>query len=147
MLSRFSHVRFFATPWTVAHQALLSMGFSRQEFTAGWVQAGGHSGLSQTSQRLRLCECRLVVGLVCRRPLRGCLLGECGLVGTLLHSLHGAVKRHCVAAPTRGPLSHSCCLQARSREGQSQWEAAFWLHLTSQELVFQPKQVIQGFLC
>ena len=30
--SLFSHVRFFATPWTVAHQAPLSMGFSRQEY-------------------------------------------------------------------------------------------------------------------
>ena len=28
----FSHVQFFATPWTVAHQAPLSMGFSRQEY-------------------------------------------------------------------------------------------------------------------
>ena len=27
-----SHVWLFATPWTVAHQALLSMGFSRQEY-------------------------------------------------------------------------------------------------------------------
>ena len=27
-----SHVWFFATPWTVAHQAPLSMGFSRQEY-------------------------------------------------------------------------------------------------------------------
>ena len=26
-----SHVRLFATPWTIAHQAPLSMGFSRQE--------------------------------------------------------------------------------------------------------------------
>ena len=26
-----SHVRLFATPWTVAHQASPSMGFSRQE--------------------------------------------------------------------------------------------------------------------
>ena len=31
MLSRFSRVRLFATPWTVAHQASLSMGSSRQE--------------------------------------------------------------------------------------------------------------------
>ena len=31
-LSRLSHVRLFATPWTVAHQALLSTGFSRQEY-------------------------------------------------------------------------------------------------------------------
>ena len=30
VLSRFSHVRLFATPWTVAHRAPLSLGFSRQ---------------------------------------------------------------------------------------------------------------------
>ena len=35
MLSRFSHVWLFATPWTVAHQAPLSMGFSRQEYWSG----------------------------------------------------------------------------------------------------------------
>ena len=27
----FSHVRLFGTPWTVAYQAPLSMGFSRQD--------------------------------------------------------------------------------------------------------------------
>ena len=32
MLSGFSCVQFFAIPWTVAHQAPLSMGFSRQEY-------------------------------------------------------------------------------------------------------------------
>ena len=30
-----SHVRFFATPWTVAHQISLSMGFPRQEYCSG----------------------------------------------------------------------------------------------------------------
>ena len=30
-----SHVRFFATPWTVACQAPLSMGFSRQGYWSG----------------------------------------------------------------------------------------------------------------
>ena len=30
-----SYVRFFATPWTVAYQAPLSMGFSRQEYWSG----------------------------------------------------------------------------------------------------------------
>ena len=35
MLSRFSHVQLFVTPWTVAHQAPLSMGFSRQEYWSG----------------------------------------------------------------------------------------------------------------
>ena len=30
-----SHVRLFAIPWTAAYQALLSMGFSRQEYWSG----------------------------------------------------------------------------------------------------------------
>ena len=30
-----SHVQFFATPWTIAHQASLSMGFSKQEYWSG----------------------------------------------------------------------------------------------------------------
>ena len=33
--SRFSCVRLFETPWTVAHQAPLSMGFSREEYPSG----------------------------------------------------------------------------------------------------------------
>ena len=32
LLNWFSHVQLFATPWTVARQAPLSMGFSRQEY-------------------------------------------------------------------------------------------------------------------
>ena len=35
MLSHFSHVQFFAILWTVACQALLSKGFSRQEYWSG----------------------------------------------------------------------------------------------------------------
>ena len=35
VLSCFSCVWLFATPWTVAHQAPLSMGFSRQEYESG----------------------------------------------------------------------------------------------------------------
>ena len=35
MLSQFSHVQLFVTPWTVALQAPLSMGFSRQEYWSG----------------------------------------------------------------------------------------------------------------
>ena len=31
----FSHVQLFATPWTVAYQAFLSMEFSRQEYWRG----------------------------------------------------------------------------------------------------------------
>ena len=35
VLSRFSRVRLFVTLWTVAHQAPLSLGFSRQEYWSG----------------------------------------------------------------------------------------------------------------
>ena len=35
VLSPSSHVRLFATLWTVAHQPPLSMGFSRQEYWSG----------------------------------------------------------------------------------------------------------------
>ena len=35
MLSHLGHIRFFATLWTVAHQAPLSMRFSRQEYWNG----------------------------------------------------------------------------------------------------------------
>ena len=35
MLSHFSHVQLFVSPWTVARQAPLSMGFSRQEYWSG----------------------------------------------------------------------------------------------------------------
>ena len=35
MLSRFSHIWLFATPWTIAHQGPLSMGFSKQEYWSG----------------------------------------------------------------------------------------------------------------
>ena len=35
VISRFSCVWLFATPWTVAHQAPLSIGFSRQEYWTG----------------------------------------------------------------------------------------------------------------
>ena len=34
-LSRFSHVQLFVTLWTVTHQAPLSMGFFRQEYSKG----------------------------------------------------------------------------------------------------------------
>ena len=34
-LKSLSRVRLFATPWTLAYQAPLSMGFSRQEYWSG----------------------------------------------------------------------------------------------------------------
>ena len=35
MFSHFGHVPLFVTSWTIAHQAPLSMGYSRQEYWSG----------------------------------------------------------------------------------------------------------------
>ena len=35
MAQMLGHIWLFVTPWTVAHQAPLSMGFSRQEYWSG----------------------------------------------------------------------------------------------------------------
>ena len=35
VLSHFSRIQFFVTPWTVDHRAPLAMGFSRQEYWSG----------------------------------------------------------------------------------------------------------------
>ena len=35
VLSHFSHIRFFETLWTIAPQAPVSIGFSRQEYWRG----------------------------------------------------------------------------------------------------------------
>ena len=37
LLSRFSRVQLCVTPWTAAHQASLSLGFSRQEHWSGFA--------------------------------------------------------------------------------------------------------------
>ena len=46
----FSHVRLFATPWTVANQAPPSMGFSRQEYWSG-LPFSSPGGSSKTRDR------------------------------------------------------------------------------------------------
>ena len=37
VVSHFNHVQLFVTPWTVARQASLFMGFSRQEYWSGFL--------------------------------------------------------------------------------------------------------------
>ena len=55
VLSRFSHVSLFATPWTIPRQAPLSMGFSRQEYWSGLPRPPPedlpHSGIEPASLR------------------------------------------------------------------------------------------------
>ena len=51
-----SHVQLFVTPWTIAHQAPLSMEFSRQEYWSGlpFLSPGGlpHPGIEPGSPAL-----------------------------------------------------------------------------------------------
>ena len=63
MLSRFSHVWLFATLWTVARQAPLSMGFSRQEYWSGLPFPPLGIFLIQGSNSSLLCllHCRRVL--------------------------------------------------------------------------------------
>ena len=54
LLSHFSHVRLCVTPWTAAHQAPLSLGFSRQE---QW------SGDRDKQESANISKCPLGVGV------------------------------------------------------------------------------------
>ena len=47
-----SHAWLFATPWTVAHQAPPSMGFSRQEYWSGLPEPWGGPLYSESRTRL-----------------------------------------------------------------------------------------------
>ena len=70
MLSRFSFIGLFATPWTVARQAPLSMGFSQQEYWRGLPRPlpGDlpHPGMEYES----------LVSCIGRRVLHWCHLGS-----------------------------------------------------------------------
>ena len=52
MLSRFSHVQLFATPWTVAGQAPLSMGILQARILE-WVAMPSSRGSSQPRDQTR----------------------------------------------------------------------------------------------
>ena len=52
VLSCFSYVWLFTTPWTVTHQAPLSMGFSRQEYWSGLLC---HSSRGCPQPRAQTC--------------------------------------------------------------------------------------------
>ena len=54
VLSCFSHVWLFATPWTISHQAPLTMGFSWEEYWSGLVAISFSRGSSQPRDRTRV---------------------------------------------------------------------------------------------
>ena len=63
MLSGFSSVRLCVTPWTVAHQAPLSMGFSRQEYWSGLPCPPLHKGYEQAL--VLVCPTKTITSKVC----------------------------------------------------------------------------------
>ena len=58
VLSRFSHVQLFVTPWTVAHQAALSMGFPSKSIGVGCHALLQGIFLTQRSNLHLLCLLR-----------------------------------------------------------------------------------------
>ena len=52
-VNNFNHVKLFATPWTVAHQAPLCIRFSRQEYWSGLPCLSPDSGVKLGSPALR----------------------------------------------------------------------------------------------
>ena len=75
MLSHFSCVRLFGTPWTVAPQAPLARGFSRQEYWSGLpCPLPGdllHPGIEPTSLTYPILARRFLPVLVWRIPGAG----------------------------------------------------------------------------
>ena len=63
VLSHFSYVQLFKTIWTVAHQARLFLGLSRQEYCSAWPCPSQGVFLTQGSNLhlLHLLHCRLVL--------------------------------------------------------------------------------------
>ena len=63
LLSHFNRVQLFVTPWTVAHQAPLSLGFSRQEYWSGLPRPplGDLPNPVWNPRLLRLLHCRQIL--------------------------------------------------------------------------------------
>ena len=88
MLSCFSHVRLCMTLWTIACQAPLPMGFSRQEYWSGLLSPPGdlpHPGIIS----LQTCQVSSRNASSGRRHLRG----DSGLFSSCPPNIHG-LRRH-----------------------------------------------------
>ena len=78
MLNCFSHVQLFEIPWTVAHQAPLSMGFSRQDYWSGlpFPPPGDHPdpGIKPTSlMSPALTDGLFITSIIWEAPMYMCL--------------------------------------------------------------------------
>ena len=66
--SPFSHVRLFVTPWTVARQAPLSVGFSRQEYWSGLTYPPPEGLPNHGIEHTSLASPALIGGFFTRSP-------------------------------------------------------------------------------
>ena len=76
LLSHFSHVRLYATPWTAAHEAPLSLGLSRQEHWSGLPFPDSSAGLKTSgtypkSFRKQNCSWKVQTGW--KQQVENCL--------------------------------------------------------------------------
>ena len=61
-----SHIRLSVTPWTAAHQAPLSMGFSRQEYWSGVPLPSPLEMLEETLEEAKIIYLGKVTELLAR---------------------------------------------------------------------------------
>ena len=94
-----SHIWLFATPWTVAHQAPLSMGFSRQEY---WSGLPFHKNWLGSLAKRRLClgpagviNCSPICIVLSEFVSRNVWLQQCS---TMVLTVE---KNPCVSTPTQ----------------------------------------------
>ena len=73
MLSCFSHVQLFVTLWTIACQAPLSMGFSRQEYRSGLPCPPPRDLPAPGIEPIFLMSPALAVRLLPGKPSKGCI--------------------------------------------------------------------------
>ena len=73
--SRFNHVQLFVTLWTVARQAPLSMGFSRQEYE--WVATPSSRESSQSNDQTHVSYISCIGRQIPLVPLGKCKTQHC----------------------------------------------------------------------
>ena len=113
-----SHVQLFVTPWTVAHKASLSMGFSWQEYWSEWVAISSSQfssvqfSHSVVSDSLRLHESQHA-GPSCPSPTPGVHPNPCPL------------SRWCHPTISSSVVPFSSCPQSFPASGSFQMSQLF----------------------
>ena len=112
-----SHVRLFPTPWTAAHQAPPSMGFSRQEYWSG-VPLPSPLGICRSALRviwmLSCWGCKVITQ--CLATENNCLY-TAGLPHCRLQGCPGSFSHVFTnTQPLNPTLSQALCWEVRQQE-------------------------------